>query len=206
MPSILHCSEIKVIDMKKQFYLAGLGTIAAFSIIPINGSPLLATAMVAGTTLAENVINQPKVVLQLTAEKQLIQKDAESKEQFIWQTLTANKAVVQPGDVVRYTVTGENKGTRFAKNLTVTQPIPKGTIFVLNSATSAYKNYSAITYSIDNGKTFVAKPTVKVTLPNTQVEEHPAPAAAYTHIRWNFGNILEPNTAIKAGYQVQVRL
>lgn len=191
--------------MKKQFYFAGLGAIAAFSVISINNLPLLFQASATGITLAENVINKPKVVLQLTAEKQLVQKDIQGKEQVTWQTITASKAVVQPGDIVRYTVTGENKGTRSAKNLAVTQPIPKGTIFVLNSATAFNNKDSAVTYSIDNGKTFVAKPTVKVTLPNNQIEERPAPAEAYTHIRWNFGNSLEPNTAVKAGYQVKVR-
>lgn len=199
--------------MKKQFDLVILGAIATFLSVPINGSPLVAKAItltgcctsIAGINPADNVINQPKVVLQLTAEKQLVQKDALGKEQVIWQTLTANKAVVQPGDVVRYTVTGENKGNGSAKNLAITQPIPQGTIFVLNSATATNNNDLAVTYSIDNGRIFVAKPTVKITLPNNQIKERPAPAEAYTHIRWNFGNSFEPNTAVKAGYQVKVR-
>ena len=106
-----------------------------------------------------------------------------------WQILSG-RAVVQPADVLRYTLIGVNNGDRPIKNLNINQPIPKGMVYVLNSATIDANNKAKISYSIDNGRNFVENPTVKVTLPNGKVETKPAPATAYTHIRWNFGRAI----------------
>jgi uncharacterized repeat protein (TIGR01451 family) len=190
--------------MKKQSYLLGLAAITALTIIPFNGAPLLAKAIDAGSQLADNVLKQPKVELQLTADKQVMQKDEQGQEKLTWQALVG-QTVVQPGEVLRYSVKGENQGDRAAKNLAVTQPIPPGTVYVLNSAAVDKTANASITYSIDNAKTFVAKPVVKVTLANGQVEERPAPADAYTHVQWSFNAGLDPKAAIKADYQVKVR-
>jgi hypothetical protein len=74
---------------------------------------------------------------------------------------------------------------------------------VLNTAIS--ESPANIVYSIDSGKTFVAKPTVKVSLPNGTIEERPAPAEAYTHVRWLLGRELSPKSTSKVFYQVRVK-
>jgi uncharacterized repeat protein (TIGR01451 family) len=184
--------------MKKHSYLLGLAAATALLIAPINGSPLLAKAIDAGSAIAQNVLKQPKVELHLTAEKQQIQDNKST-----WQAMTPGNSTAKPGDVIRFNVRGENKGNRVAKDLAITQPIPAGMTYVLNSATFA--NHEAITYSIDGGKTFVAKPTIKVMSARGEAEERPAPAEAYTHVRWNFKTGLEPNATLKTDYQVKVR-
>ncbi len=181
----------------------GLAAVTAMLVIPFNGAPLLAKAIDAGTAIAQNVLKQPKVELHLAAEKQKMQKDEQGKETVTWQAMTTGNSVAQPGDVIRFSIKGENKGNRAAKSLAVTQPIPAGMIYVLNSATPVNRNPAV--YSIDGGKTFVAKPVVKITLANGQTEERPAPAEAYTHVRWNLNEALEPSTAMQADYQVKVR-
>jgi uncharacterized repeat protein (TIGR01451 family) len=183
--------------MKKQSYLLGLAAVTALSIAPINGSPLLAKVMDAGSAIAQNILTQPKVELKLTAEKQHVQND-----QVTWKALTEGNSTAKPGDVIRFNIQGANQGNRAAKDLAITQPIPAGMVYVLDSAA---KGTAAIAYSIDGGKTFVATPTVKVTTANGRIEERPAPADAYTHVRWNFKTGLEPNATIKADYQVKVR-
>lgn len=189
----------------KRSSIVGLAAIATFSLIPFDGTPLLARVFDAGKTMAENIVNQPKVELNLSADKQVIQKDETGKEQTTWQTLAAGKTVVKPGDVLRYNLMGNNNGKGSAKNLVLTQPIPQGMTYVLNSATIASNNGAAITYSIDNGKSFVDKPTVQVVRPDGKVETKPAPAEAYTHVRWNVGTSLASNAAVKATYQAKVR-
>lgn len=191
--------------MKKHPYLVGLVAITTLSMIPFNGSPLLAKAIDAGSHLAANVLKQPKVKLNLSAEKQHLQKDEQGKAITTWQAMTSGNTVVKPGDVIRYTLKGENKGDRAAKSLAITQPIPTGTVYVLNSATVFNANNNMITYSIDSGKTFVIKPIIKVTLASGQIEERPALAEAYTHIRLSVNNGLEPKTDVKAAYWVKVR-
>lgn len=101
-------------------------------------------------------------------------------------------------------VIGANNGDRTASNLIVTQPIPKQTAYVLNSSTTI-KSTASVTYSIDNGKTFVAKPTVQVKLANGKVETRPAPAEAYTHVRWKFTNAIAAKSIVAAAYQVRVK-
>lgn len=181
-----------------------LGAIAVIAAVPFVGEmPVLANLLEAGTTIAQNLQRQPQVQLSLGAQKKVVQKDQQGKQQVTWQTLQGN-VVVQPGDVIRYIVAGKNDSDRSVRNLVVTQPIPNQTTYILNSVT--VKNSGAeITYSINNGKSFVEKPTVRVKLPNGKVETRPAPAELYTHVRWKFAEAIIPTAAVNASYQVKVR-
>jgi uncharacterized repeat protein (TIGR01451 family) len=143
------------------------------------------------------------LTLLLSVEKQTIQTDAQGKEVKAWQAMPGNNVAAMPGQVLRFTLKAENKGDRPAKKLVLAQPIPPGTSYVLNTAIA--ESPASIVYSIDGGKTFVAKPTVKVTLPDETIEERPAPAEAYTHVRWLFDRELLPKTSRKVFYQVKLK-
>ncbi|MBF2063681.1 MAG: DUF11 domain-containing protein [Calothrix sp. C42_A2020_038] len=188
--------------MNKRIYLTGLGiTVTLLSVLPIDNMPAIARLVNVGTEIADNILRQPKVNLNLVAQQKQIKKDAQGKEVVSWKVLD-EKTLVKPGDIIRFTVTGRNEGNKTAKDVAFTQKIAKGTVYSLNSATSSG---ATITYSIDQGKTFVANPIVKVTLANGKVEERPAPAEAYTHLRWNFNQELAPNAEIQATYLAKVR-
>jgi uncharacterized repeat protein (TIGR01451 family) len=195
-----HSLSIRGIIMKKQWAMISLGVLAVGAIAPVNGAPAIAQVINAGTNAAQNILRQPKVNLNLTAEQQVIAKDAAGKTVATWQP--ANQKV-KSGDVLRFTVAAKNEGTKAAQNFALTQPVPKGTVLVLNSAQAS--TAANVVYSIDQGKTFVAKPVVKVTQPDGSVKEAAAPATAYTHVRWNVPSELAPNQAVNAAYQVSVR-
>ncbi len=189
----------------KSFYVASLTAIAVIAAAPfVSGMPVVANLQTAKTTIAQNVQRQAPVKMSLGAEKQIVQQDAQGKQQISWQLLQG-KVTVQPGDVIRYTLAGENNSDRPVKNLVFSQPIPQGTVYILNSANVAQNAGAKTTYSIDNGKTFVQNPTVKVKLANGKVETRPAPAEAYTNIRWNFGATVNPKATTMATYQVKVQ-
>ncbi|GJD19490.1 hypothetical protein LYNGBM3L_37780 [Rivularia sp. IAM M-261] len=189
--------------MKKRLFAAGFAVVGAvLAVIPVGDKPAIAQLIDAGSTLAQNVLQQPKVNLNLVADVQQRQKSAQDKETISWKVLDS-KTVVKPGDVVRFTLTGKNEGTRAAKNMAFTQAISRGLTYQLNSAIPV--KGANVTYSIDQGQTFVANPTVKVTLANGKVEERPAPAEAYTHVRWNFSQELEPSASVQTGYLTKVR-
>ncbi len=188
--------------MKKGLYVAGFGIAAVLSLLPVGDKPAIAQFLNSGTTFAQNILQQPKVNLNLVADKRQLQKDAQGKQVETWKALDS-KVVVQPGDVIRFTVTGKNEGNKAAKSMNFTQPIPQRMVYVLNTAKAT--SAAAMTYSIDQGKTFVAVPMVKVSLANGKVEERPAPAEKYTHVRWNFNQELQPNASVQAAYQVKVR-
>lgn len=183
----------------KRFSVTSLGTLTVIATISFIG---VLTSREAGTAIAQN-IQRPQVQLRLGAEKRVLRKDQQGKQQVTWQILQGN-VVVQPGDVLRYVVTGKNNSNRAVRNLVVTQPIPKQTAYLLNSVT-VKNNKAKVTYSINNGKSFVAQPTIQVKLANGKVETQPAPAEIYTYVRWKFEQPISPETAVNATYQVRVR-
>lgn len=187
----------------KRSFLIGLGAVALLV------SSSFATELPAIANLlpqikvAQNTQVKAQVQLNLAAAKKIVEQTSDGKQQVSWQSLQGN-VTVQPGDVIRYTVTGANKGDRPASNLVVTQPIPSQTAYILNSS-ATINNTATVTYSIDNGKTFVAKPTVQVKLADGKVETRPAPAEAYTHVRWKFTNAIAAKSTVSAAYQVRVK-
>jgi uncharacterized repeat protein (TIGR01451 family) len=187
--------------MKLLHKLLSIGTLGLIVTLPLmNQAPVLA-GFPEVTEIVAQAAQQPTVKLNLTAAKKSIVVKTEGKEQIEWSNL-GEKAVVNPGDILRYTVSSVNSGTNAAKNLTITQPIPDQMVYQLKTASSA--NQAKVTYSTDNGKTFVAQPIIKVKTENGKTIEKPAPAETYTHIRWNFSS-LAPEAEITAMYEVEVQ-
>ena len=187
----------------KRSFLIGFGAVALLA----SGSFVTELPAIANllpkTAIAQNIQAKPQVQLNLTAAKKIVGQTNDGKQQVSWQNLQGN-VTVQPGDVIRYTVTGANNGDRPTNNLVVTQPIPRQTAYILNSS-NTINSSATVTYSIDNGKTFVAKPTVKVKLTDGKVETRPAPAEAYTHVRWKFTSAIAAKSKVAAAYQVRVK-
>jgi uncharacterized repeat protein (TIGR01451 family) len=167
----------------------------------LSSTPVFANLKEAGAAIAQ-ALKRPQVKLNLAVEKQVVAQDQNGQPKAAWKALEG-KVNVTPGDVLRYVVTGQNAGDSAAKNLVVTQPVSKGTVYVVGSAMN--ENGAKTVYSIDNGKTFVEAPTVQVKLANGKVEQQPAPAEAYTHVRWNFGKSFDSAATVKTAYQVKVR-
>jgi uncharacterized repeat protein (TIGR01451 family) len=196
--------NIEDISVNKRISLIGLGAVAAIALVPMAGhASILSQAVDAGKSAIANVLNRPSVSLHLVADKKMAQKDAQGNKTVAWKAL-ANGASVSTGDVVRFTVTGANQGDRPAKNLTVVQPIATGFSYVANSATAKGAK-SEVAFSIDNGKTFSAQPTVAVKLANGQVESKPAPVSAYSQVRWTFTEAVAPKAQTVTSYQVAAR-
>ena len=182
--------------------IAGIGALALIATVPFVGQVPGVTGLWQSTrATAQNTKNQGQLQLRLEAEKRLLAQDQQGKPKVTWKTLQG-KAVVQPGDVLRYTLTGTNTSDRQIKNLILNQPIPKGMVYVLKSVNAT--NNAKITYSIDGGRSFVENPTVRVTLTDGKVETKPAPATVYTHIRWQVPAVAA-KTTLTATYQTQVR-
>jgi uncharacterized repeat protein (TIGR01451 family) len=149
-----------------------------------------------------DVVRRPEVQLTLSAEKQILSVDVNGQEKLSWQAVSG-VVKVQPGDVLRYTVDGSNSGDAEAKDLVITQPIPERTTYVLETAKSNAP--ATLTYSIDGGQTFVAEPMVDMVMPDGSVQQQPAPAEAYTHVRWSLGESLIEAATVKASYEVKVQ-
>lgn len=184
--------------MKRWFI--GLSALALVGTAPlIGGEPVRAQIFQVKDAIVESIF-RPEVKLTLGADKQIIELDAKGQQQVSWQELKG-RVTVQPGDVIRYTVDGSNSGDVAAENLQITQPVPDKTIYEIGSA----KGAAQITYSIDNGQSFVSEPMVEVTLSDGTVELQPAPAEDYTHVQWGLDDSLASAEEVKVSYNVVVR-
>lgn len=181
-----------------------LGLLALTSVGSIGVALAQTQAQTTGQIAQQVAQRQAPVQLVLVGEKQMLQRDDQGKEKVTWQAFN-QQAAVRPGDVIRYTLNSKNTSDRPVKNLVVTQPVPQRTIFILNSVAATQGNGIAVVYSIDGGKSFVAKPTVPVKLPDGKTVNQPAPAQAYTHIRWTFDQAIPAKTTVSVTYQVRVR-
>lgn len=191
--------------MKRLNQLLGLGAIATILATPlIVSTPVWAQLQEVGQTVAQNLQREPQLQLQLSVAKSVVTTNVQGQPEVTWESL-GGQATVQPGDVLRYTLAGQNTSDRPVRNLAVTQPIPAQMKYVLDSATVNQNAGAEITYSIDAGKTFVAEPVIEVTLPDGKVETRPAPAEMYTHVRWDFNNAVSAGAMLNAAYQVEVR-
>jgi uncharacterized repeat protein (TIGR01451 family) len=188
-------------NMKRLHKLLGLATIALITVPLLSTTPVWAQLQQVGQAAVETLQQKPQVQLQLSAEQKSVEKDEKGQPVTNWKALD-QASVVHPGDVLRYSVAGQNLGDRPVANLVINQMIPAQMKYVLNSAVQP-AGMSAV-YSIDSGKTFVANPTVQVKLADGTLETRPAPADVYTHIRWNV-NAIAANTSTNVSYQLEVR-
>lgn len=180
-----------------------LGTLAGFSALGFLARPLRAATaavplQVAQARTAQNPALQPEMQLQLSAAKQVKVND-----QLSWQPLEG-QARIQPGDVIRFTLSGRNSGKAAAQGLVMQQPIPPGTSFVARSARGVVGPKPAIAYSIDGGQTYSPQPTVKLSLPDGRVVERPAPVEHYTHVQLRYNQAIAPGSYLSGEYQVRV--
>ena len=187
--------------MKLLHKVLGLGTLGLIITLPlISQTPVWANLAQINQVIAQ-VSPQPTVQLNLTAAKKTIVVTTGEEQKIEWVSIDDGE-VVSPGDILRYTVSSQNAGANTAKNLTITQPIPEKMVYELETATS--QNQAEVVYSIDNGETFVAEPTITIETADGATIEKPAPAETYTHIRWKFGS-LSPESEIAAMYEVKVQ-
>ena len=123
------------------------------------------------------VIARPEVNVRLSAA---VERDSE--------LVPLEKAsVVEPGEVLDWTITSENTGNAAALNYKTVARIPKGTEFVAGTAKA---DGAKAIYSIDNGKSFSDKPTVEEKQADGTVKRVAAPVAMYTDIRYEWSDPL----------------
>ncbi len=120
------------------------------------------------------------------------------------QTLSVEKVeAVKAGEILDWKISSVNEGNASAQNYRVVGQIPKGTVFVADSARSEANGQ--ISYSIDGGKTFSAQPLIEEKQADGSVKRVPAPAAMFTQLRFDFANELAVKSEVNAAYRVRVK-
>lgn len=109
-------------------------------------------------------------------------------------------ALAVPGSQVIYTTRFNNKGAKPAGNVVIDNPIPAHTVFVGGSAFGAN---TAITYSVNGGKSYDLPNKLKINIPGGA--ERQAEPRDFTHIRWRYVGELAPGKRGEAGFRVLIK-
>lgn len=109
---------------------------------------------------------------------------------------------VNPGEVLHWTISSENKGDGAAKDYKVVGKIPAGTEFIADSAKP--EGLAKVTYSLD-GKNFSAQPMIEEKQADGSVKSVPAPTSLYKQVCFEWENSLNPNEKLNASYDVKVK-
>lgn len=110
--------------------------------------------------------------------------------------------LARPGDVLVYTVRAENRGAGPAFAARIEDPIPAGTVLIVDSVQTGVGVPSA---SLDGGETWKPFPvTVTRRGEDGREEKVPAPAGSYTHLRWHLTEPVRPGETRDVEFKVQV--
>ncbi len=107
-----------------------------------------------------------------------------------------------PGDVIEYRLTFTNYQDGPVSDVVLNDPIPEGLVFVPGSVTGSRADL-LIEYSIDGGTNWSERPEVDVDVAG-QSERRPAPAEAYTHVRWTVTGAVNPGAQVTARFRARV--
>lgn len=110
---------------------------------------------------------------------------------------------VNPGEILDWTITSENAGNGPANDYKTVGQIPKGTVLVAGSTTA--DGSASVVYSIDNGKTYSAQPTIEEKQEDGTVKVVPAPVSMYTQLRYEWSDPLTSGGKLQASYKVRVK-
>lgn len=110
--------------------------------------------------------------------------------------------VVNPGEVLDWTITAVNSGNGSAFEYKTVARIPRGTSFVAGSAKA---DGAKAVYSIDSGKSYSDVPTIEEKQADGTIKRVPAPVAMYTDIRYEWSDPLAKGGKLSASYKVRVK-
>ena len=110
--------------------------------------------------------------------------------------------VVNPGDVLDWTITSENDGNGAAVEYKAVARIPRGTTFVADSAKA---DGAKAFYSIDGGKSFSRQPMIEEKQADGSSKRVPVPVSSYTDVRYEWADPLAPGGKLSASYKVRVK-
>ena len=109
-----------------------------------------------------------------------------------------------PQDILEYRLTYTNTGTTSLRNVTVVDPVPAGTEYIVRTATRPQDG--SVEFSIDGGKTYHEWPIrIKQKTPAGKEVVVEATPDMVTHICWTIADDFEPETEITFTYRALVK-
>ena len=135
---------------------------------------------------------RPEVKMQLSAS---VERDSA-------RVALDKSTVVNPGEILDWTIQAENDGNAPALDYKTVGHIPRGTEFVAGSAKA---DGAKTVFSIDGGKSFSSQPMIEEKQADGSTKRVPAPTAMYTEIRYEWADALVQGGKLSASYRVRVK-
>jgi uncharacterized repeat protein (TIGR01451 family) len=110
---------------------------------------------------------------------------------------------VRPGETLRWSLASINGGNAPVRNLASVGQVPKGTVFIAESASGEAN--PAVSYSLDGGRSYSAHPVIEEKQPDGGVKLVPAPVSLYTHVRFEWREPLGVGASRTAHYRTRVK-
>jgi uncharacterized repeat protein (TIGR01451 family) len=135
---------------------------------------------------------RPEVNVQLSAA---VERDAKL-------LILDKSTVVNPGEILDWTITSENSGSAAAVDYKTVAHIPRGTEFIAGSVKA---DGAKAVYSIDDGKSFSPQPMIEEKQADGSTKRVAAPVSMYTEIRYEWTDPLAQGGKLSASYKVRVK-
>ena len=110
--------------------------------------------------------------------------------------------VVNPGEILDWTIDAENSGNAAALEYKTVGHVPRGTEFVAGSAKA---DGARAVFSIDGGKSYSPQPMIDEKQADGSTKRVPAPTSMYTEIRYEWADPLAQGGKLSASYKVRVK-
>ncbi len=169
-------------------------------ILLLMGTLFLSGLLIIPATAQEKTLSPEKtnITVNLTLEKKTLPGEK------ITETITKEtELIINPKDILIYHLTCTNEGEELIREVVITDPIPEGTEYIIDSASG---DMAKITFSIDGGNTYQYPPlTYKIKKLDGTIQVKLATPGMYTHIRWLFSGEIRPGKSRKASFEVIVK-
>jgi uncharacterized repeat protein (TIGR01451 family) len=110
----------------------------------------------------------------------------------------------KPKDILEYKLVYTNESSSPLKNITITDPIPAGLVYISKSASKP--EVGEVQFSIDGGKKYQPWPIqILKKTENGEEEWVQADPEMVTHIQWVINNSIEPDREIVVSYRASVK-
>lgn len=110
--------------------------------------------------------------------------------------------VVNPGEILDWTINAENSGNAAALEYKTVGHIPRGTEFVAGTAKA---DGAKAVFSIDGGKSYSPQPMIDEKQADGSIKRVPAPTSMYTEIRYEWADPFAQGGKLSASYKVRVK-
>jgi len=137
----------------------------------------------------------PAVEIKITAEVEVKVKKPDGREE----VKRVPAAQVPPGESVIYTLNAKNTSEKPAGDVVMTDPIPAQMEYVDGSVSA---DGARVTFSVDGGKSFAAKESLKVRGKDGAMRA--ALPADFTHIRWQLEKPLAPGETRAVSFRAKL--